>query len=77
MIFDHINVLYVLLGIAIGIMAQFVIVPERKVIIKYPEPGKTDKMTFRDSNGTCFKFTSTEVDCASNEGELQDFPLQN
>jgi hypothetical protein len=77
MLLDHINVLYILLGIAIGIIAQFVVIPEKKVIVKYPEPGKADKMTFRDSNGTCFKFTATEVDCKANEAELQDFPLEN
>jgi hypothetical protein len=77
MLFDHINVLYILLGIAIGIIAQFVVIPEKKVIVKYPEPGKADKMTFRDSNGTCFKFTATEVDCKANEGELNEFPLEN
>ena len=77
MLFNHINVLYLLLGAAIGIAAQFVIVPEKKVIIKYPEPSKADAMVFRDSNGTCFKFTASEVDCKSSEGQLNDFPLQN
>jgi hypothetical protein len=77
MILQHINFLYILLGIAIGIIAQFVIVPEKKVIVKYPEPSKADGMVFRDSNGTCFKFSATEVECKTNEGNLNDFPLQN
>jgi hypothetical protein len=77
MIFNHINLLYFLVGIAIGIVAQFVIVPEKKVVVKYPDPSKADAMIFRDSNGTCFKFTAPEVDCNANEGNLNDFPLQN
>lgn len=69
--------MYLLLGVAVGIIAQFVIVPEKKIIVKYPEPSKADGMVFRDSNGTCFKFGAAEVDCKVNEGVLQDFPLQN
>ncbi len=77
MLLSHINILYLLLGVAIGIIAQFVIVPEKKVIVRYPEPSKAGNMTFRDSNGTCFKFDAVEVNCTANEGELNDFPLQN
>jgi hypothetical protein len=77
MIFDHINILYMILGIVIGIIAQFVIIPEKRVIVKYPEPSKADTMIFRDSNGICFKFTASEVDCIANEKILQDFPLEN
>ena len=77
MLFNHINLLYLLLGVVIGIIAQLVIVPEKKVVVKYPEPSKADSMTFRDSNGTCFKFNAPEVDCKTNEGVLSDFPLQN
>jgi hypothetical protein len=71
MLFNHINLMYLLLGIAIGIIAQFVIVPEKMVVVKYPDPSKTDAMVFRDSNGTCFKFSASEVDCKSNEWEEQ------
>lgn len=77
MLFEHINLMYLLLGIAIGIIAQLVIVPEKKVVVKYPEPSKTEALVFRDSNGTCFKFNASEVDCNANEGVLKDFPLQN
>ena len=77
MLFHHINLMYLLLGIAIGIIAQFVIVPEKKVVVRYPEPSKADALTFRDSNGTCFKFNAVEVDCKANESEVKDFPLQN
>jgi hypothetical protein len=77
MLLQHINWMYLLLGVAIGIIAQFVIVPEKKVVVKYPEPSKADGMVFRDSNGTSFKFSASEVDCKSNEGSLNDFPLQN
>ncbi len=77
MLFNHIKIMYLLLGIAIGIIAQLVVVPEKKVVVKYPEPSKADAMIFRDSNGTCFKFTAPEVDCKVSEGDLNDFPLQN
>ncbi len=77
MLLQHIQFKYLVLGIIIGIIAQFVVVPEKKVIVRYPEPSKAEAMIFRDSNGACFKFKTTEVDCKANEGVLKDFPLQN
>ncbi len=77
MLLQHIKLMYVLLGMAVAVIAQLVIVPEKKVIVRYPEPSKAGSMTFRDSNGACFKFKTEEVNCSSNEGSLLDFPLQN
>lgn len=77
MLLDHINWKMIVIGIVVGIIAQYVIVPERKVLIRYPEPSKADAIVFRDSNGTCFKFKATEVNCETSEGNLNDFPLQN
>jgi hypothetical protein len=77
MLLQHIDWKYLVAGIVVGIIAQFVIKPEQKTIVRYPEPSKADSLTFRDSNNTCFKFKASEVECNTNEGNLLDFPLQN
>ena len=77
MILDHINWKMMGIGILIGIIAHFVVVPDRKVLISYPEPNKADAIIFRDSNGACFKFKATEVKCEDFEDKMNDFPLQN
>jgi hypothetical protein len=77
MLLHHIDWKYLVAGIVIGIIAQLVIKPEQKTIVRYPEPSKADSMVFRDSNNACFKFKVTDVECNANEGDLLDFPLQN
>jgi hypothetical protein len=62
-------------GILIGIVAILFINPEKSVIYKYPTPENAGKITYKDKNGVCYKYTATQVDCDKNETRLKDFPL--
>ncbi len=73
----HIDYKMLVVGVILGVIATYVIKPEKRVVVKYPEPAKADSLVYKDNNGTCFKFNAQEVSCADNEGKLADFPLQN
>lgn len=73
----HIDYKMLAVGVVIGIIASYVIKPEKLVLVKYPEPAKTESLVYKDNNGTCFKFHAKDVSCAENEDKLADFPLQN
>jgi hypothetical protein len=45
------------------------------VVNKYPTPETSDKLTYKDKNGVCYKYISKQVDCDKNESRLKDFPL--
>ena len=42
---------------------------------KYPTPNESDKLIYKDKNGICYKYTTKEVNCDSNESRLKSFPL--
>jgi hypothetical protein len=71
----HIKLVPLVIGLAIGVIAIMFIKPEQSVVLKYPTPENSGKIVYKDKNGVCYKYTSTEVDCDKNEAKLKDFPL--
>jgi hypothetical protein len=74
--FDHFRIIPFLVGIAVGILVFLVYKPEKQEIKQYPHPEEASTKIFKDPNGTCYKYTSHEVNCDSNEGTLKDYPIQ-
>ena len=72
---SHFRFLPFLLGLAIGYVVFLIYKPEKQVIRQYPHPEKKEKV-YKDPNGTCYTYTSHEVDCDANESTLKDYPIQ-
>jgi hypothetical protein len=71
----HIKLFPLFMGIVIGVIAILMIKPEKSVVYKYPTPENAGKIVYKDKNGVCYKYSSKEVSCDSNESKLKDFPL--
>jgi hypothetical protein len=71
----HIKLIPLLVGLVIGVVAILMIKPEKEVVYKYPTPQNAGKVVYKDKNGVCYKYSSKEVNCDSNESRLKDFPL--
>jgi hypothetical protein len=63
------------LGLIVGIFGIFFVKPTMATIFKYPTPNECDKLIYKDKNGICYKYTTKEVNCDSNESRLKSFPL--
>ncbi len=74
--FQHFRFLYFLVGLALGALVYFIYRPTKEIIHQYPHPEKSKDTIFKDPNGTCYKYTSHEVDCDANESTLKDYPVQ-
>ena len=74
--FDHFRVFPFIAGLVIGVLISFFYKPEKQIIHQYPHPSEAKDKIFKDPNGTCYKYTSHEVDCDANEGTLKDYPVQ-
>lgn len=48
----------------VGLVYVYLNVPKPKVIIKYPTPYNSQKLTYMGLTGECFKFKAEEVDCS-------------
>ena len=71
----HIQIIPLLIGIIIGILAVVFVKPEQKIVYKYPTPINCAKTVYKDKNGVCYRYSSKEMDCDKNEARLKNFPL--
>jgi hypothetical protein len=71
----HIELIPLLVGICVGIIAILFVKPEQKVNYKYPTPQTAKDLIYKDKNGICFQYIPKEVDCDKNESKLKTFPL--
>jgi len=73
----HIRLVPLIVGIVIGIIGIYFVKPEHSIIYKYPTPENAGKLTYKDKNGLCYKYTSKEVNCDANESRLKDYPISS
>lgn len=63
----------------IGIIAGFVLLrfygTDRPIFYKWPTPDNAGKVNYKDKNGVCYQYESTEVDCAANKEKAKPVPL--
>ena len=71
----HIRVIPLIVGIVIGVIAILCIKPQKNIVYKYPTPENSGKITYKDKNGVCYKYSSKQADCDKNESRIKDFPL--
>jgi hypothetical protein len=71
----HIKIMPLIFGIVLGIIGIMFIKPEQNVVYKYPSPDNAGKITYKDKNGICYKYSATSVECDKNESRLKDYPL--
>ena len=66
-----------LTGLAAGLVVLVFFKGEKRVVYEYPHPDKKDARIYRDSNGICYKYNVSEVDCDKNEATLKQYPIQS
>ena len=71
----HLRILPFVAGLVIGIVGLYFVDPDKEVTYKYPLPNDREKTVYKDKNGVCYQYDSTEVDCDKNEAKLKPFPL--
>jgi hypothetical protein len=71
----HIQIIPLIIGLVVGIIAVLCVNPDKDVIRQYPHPDNVDKLVYKDNNGVCYRYLANKVDCDKNESKLKDFPL--
>lgn len=75
--FKHFDLFPFLMGVAIGIAGLLYWKEKPTVVQKYPHPSNVEQNVYKDPNGICYKYKSTEVDCDNNEGSIKPYPIQD
>jgi hypothetical protein len=73
--FRRLQLVPLVIGIIVGIIAILFIKPEKNVVHKYPNPESSEKIIYKDKNGVCYAYSPTKVDCDKNEDKIKNFPL--
>ena len=71
-----INVKIFLLALFVGLFLSYILSPKKRIIYVYPNPSNTEKLRYKDKAGNCFKFDKTEMECPSNEDDIEDYKVQ-
>jgi len=72
----HFRIIPFLVGVAIGIFILFFYVTLPPTVYMYPHPDTVKDKVYKDRDGICYSYTSSEVDCDKNEETLKQYPLQ-
>jgi hypothetical protein len=60
------------LSLSIGLLVFYVIAPQRRIVIKYPNPENAGKVVYKDESENCFKFKAEEIKCPSDKSKIKD-----
>ena len=64
---NYLNLPAFFISLFVGFLIAYSIMPQPKIIIKYPTPDNAGKVVYMDNKGVCYKYTSKEVKCKSKD----------
>ena len=76
LLINRINPLIFLISLFIGIFFCYITTPTPEVIITYPTPENSGKITYKDDADNCYKFKSKHVKCPSDKSLIKKIPVQ-
>jgi len=76
MLLNHFRLLPFIAGIVVGLLVVFYYKPPPLIVHEYPHPDNVEQRVYRDNNGVCYRYKSSEADCDKNEETLKVYPLQ-
>ena len=63
----YINYQVFFISLCAGILVCYLIHPKPRIILKCPNPDNQDKVIYKDTFGSCFKYKSEEVACPTED----------
>jgi hypothetical protein len=71
-----INIPVFIISLAMGIFLVYILNPRPNIIYVYPNPDNIDKIQYKDKGGSCFGFTSQQVQCPNDKRKIRKYPVQ-
>lgn len=73
MLSDYIDPLYFLIALALGLLYTYLSVPKPLVIIKYPTPFNAGKITYVDTQNSCYKYQINKTTCPTDKSKIYSY----
>ena len=75
-ILDYIDPFFFLLALCVGLLYTYITAPQPQVVIKYPTPWNSGKVTYIDQNGVCYKYQIKKVACPRDTSKIKHYEFQ-
>jgi hypothetical protein len=72
----YINIPVFIISLAIGLFFVYVTMPDMRKIYVYPTHENHDKIQYKDKTDSCFSIVETEVECPTDESQIEKIPVQ-
>lgn len=72
MLFDKLDPLAFGIALGIGMMIVYVIAPRPKRVVKFPMPGNSGKVVYKDALQGCYVYKSEKVKCSNDAKNIPD-----
>ena len=83
MLLAKIHLLSFMLAFAFGLLLCYLIEPTPDVVLKFPSPMNTDRVTYKDRSHTCYRYRAAKVPCPKDmslvlpQPIMEDFRVQH
>lgn len=75
-IFGKISWTYFFVSAFVGLLFIFLLGPQEKKVLVYPNDNIINKPIFQDNSNTCYKMTDTKVQCPFDKSKIETFTIQ-
>jgi len=73
--FEYIDPFYFLVAFCVGLLYTYISVPPQQIVIKYPTPYNSDKVTYVDDAGVCYRYKVSTDSCPADTQKIKKMPL--
>jgi hypothetical protein len=75
-IFDYIDPVYFVAALSVGLFFTYITAPKPTVIIRYPTPDNSGKITYRDDADVCYRYRVIPTACPAARNLIKEVPIQ-
>jgi hypothetical protein len=75
MFFDRIKLVYFICAFAFGLFLTYISAPAPEIVIKFPSPYNSGKITYKDKSNTCYKYEAIKSQCPMDQSLIKKQPL--
>lgn len=74
MISEYIDPFIFFIALFVGFFIAYITTPVPDIVIRYPSPENSGKITYKDSANNCYKYKAKEVKCPK---KINHMPIQH
>jgi hypothetical protein len=75
MFFDKIKIIYFIAAFAFGLFLTYITSPKPNIVIKFPTPSNSGKITYKDKANNCYKYEASKLECPADSSLIKKQPL--